>query len=291
MQSYDEYLNFAKQMGIETTSLNEAPAAEEPTASFNPASITIPQPETAELSAKGKPRLAILLHGFNPMGRNPISQEEANNGNYRDYQRFFDAIKAQLPGYSSVVIAYDTHQSFARSGDNLYEFIMQHWADHYDLSSTILVGYSMGGLVARQMVMRGMPFARLYMTCTPNFGVMPYIFSLPGAPFFFHFNHGAASMTGHSADLARLNNGDIQQRQKYVCHGINYTDFRLFHNDDTITDCNHATMVGSNVLHRANTHLGMLHGAVMEPHLRGYVDNPDWGGNWAAADFVRLIRG
>ncbi len=288
MQSYDDYLNFAKAMGIQSTDLGETPAETTSAEAVDATPITMPDPD---VSAQGRGKLAILLHGFNPMAKNPFTQEDANNGRYADYQRFFDAIKAQLPGYSHVVAAYDTHQSFATAGNNLYDHVFKGWGDRFDLSKTIIVGYSMGGLVARQMVMRGLPFARLYMTCTPNYGVMPYVFTLPGVPFFFHANRGARSMSPSSADLARLNQSDRHLHSKYYCHGVNYTDTRLFHNDDTITDCHHATMVGANVAHRSNTHIGMLHALVMEPHLRGYTDTTDWGGNWAAGEFVKQIRG
>jgi pimeloyl-ACP methyl ester carboxylesterase len=289
MDSFEDYKAFADLHGIRVADLHEGEAA----VASAPMTTATPEPIPPDgPAARGKGRLAILLHGFAPIGRQPFTPEQSARGEFADYQLFFDRIRERLPGYSFVVPTYNTHASFVSAAAILGP-IFKSWADRFDLSRTIIVGYSMGGLVARQLVADGLPFARLYTTCTPHHGILPYLFAGPPFSYFVAANAGASSMAPYSVDLARLNATDVALRPRYHVHGVNYTDLRLFHNDDTITDCNGATMVGSPVAARWATHIGLLstiEGLPFQPHLRGYMDTREWfSSRWAPEEFVRII--
>lgn len=298
MQTFDDYKYFAEVNGIDVTDLTEMEAQDAPQW-FDDDEIMEPwvsEMDGGDVSAQGNGKLAILLHGFNPLARNPFTQDDANAGRYADYQNFFDGLKQRLSGqgYTCVVAAYDAHQSFSRSGTN-FANLFKGWSGRYDLSKTVLVGYSMGGLVARQMVAEGLPFARLYTTCTPHHGVLPYLLHNIAGQYYFNFNRGSASMAPNSRELRALNGGDRHLHGKYYCHGINYTDATLFHNDDTITHCDHATMVGSRIAYRWATHIGLLSSVEelpFQPHLRGYSNKREWfTGRWAPTEFINRVDG
>ena len=289
MDRFEEYRAFAALHGISVADLHEGEAA----IASAPRVTATPEPiPPAGPVARGKGRLAILLHGFAPIGRQPFTLEQSARGEFADYQLFFDRIRERLPGYSVVAPVYDTHASFVAAAAALGP-IFKGWADRFDLSRTIIVAYSMGGLVARQLVADGLPFARLYTTCTPHYGILPYLFAVNPVAYFIVSNAGASSMAPYSVDLARLNATDVALRSRYHVHGVNYTDLQLFHNDDTITDCNGATMVGSPVAARSATHIGLLstiEGLPFQPHLRGYMDTREWfSSRWAPEEFVRII--
>lgn len=289
MNSFEDFKKFAASQNIGVSDLfNGGLLADAMSVSSNVAPSVI-WPDGPRAQGTGK--LAILLHGFRPDGPNPFSQVDANNGRYADYQNFFGAIVDRLPGYQFSVAAYNTHQSFAKSAEALLQHYMT-LGSQFDLSKTVLVGYSMGGLVARRMVASGLPFARLYTTCSPHMGVMPYLFSIPGNQYFFPGNEGATSMAPYSRDLWALNAADAHLHQRYHCHGIVYTDVRGFHADDSITEVGGATMGFGQVAQRWTTHIGMVQGLGFQPHLRGYNSELEWGSNrWAAAEFVNQIRG
>ncbi|MEM6478874.1 MAG: alpha/beta hydrolase [Pseudomonadota bacterium] len=309
MNTFEEYLEFARANGIDVTDLNalgdqpEFHEVDGEEGEFDP--FFVEMPEEDGVVATSNKKLAIFLHGFKPTGgRAPFTQEQANRGDYADYTRFFNALKRRLPGYACFITAYDTHQSFHISGVNIANFFKT-LGDRYDLTKTIIVGYSMGGLVGRTICMHGLPFAKLYTTCTPHKGVLPYLLGNIAGQGFFFFNKGASSMNPWSADLRRLNNSDGRYLSKYYCHGINYTDARppnFWKNDDTITGCNEATMVGRRVAYRWATHIGLLNTIdsfpgtdlpmPFQPHLRGYADIKEWGSDrWAPQEFVNKVSG
>ncbi|WP_415921186.1 esterase/lipase family protein [Tateyamaria sp. SN6-1] len=297
MQTFDDYKYFAEVNGIDVTDLTEMEAQDAPQW-FDDDEIMEPwvsKIDDTDLTSQGSGKLAILLHGFNPFGRHPFTQDEANAGRYADYQLFFDKLKQRLAkqGYTSVVASYDTFETFKDGGKKLAR-IFKGWTN-YDLSKTIIVAYSMGGLVARQMVLEGMPFARLYTTCTPHGGTMPYLMNNVFGQYYFNFNRGSASMGPGSRDIRTLNRSDQHLHHKYYCHGVNFTDFRLFQNNDTITDCDRATMVGSRIAYRWATHIGLLSTVdpmPFQPHLRGYSDKKEWfTGRWAPTEFINRVDG
>ena len=290
MNSFEDFNSFAATAGIQVSDLTTATMGA--MAQTDPIGGVAPAIHPAQgITAQGKGKLAILLHGFNPSGSFPYTQEQANQGHYNDYQEYFDALCQRLPGYAISVPVYDTHQSFAAGGDKLHQFYMT-LADRFDLSQTVIVAYSMGGLVARKMVANGLPFAKLYTNCTPHLGVMPYLFTIPGNQFFFPGNRGATSMVGTSQDLWRLNDADRHLHGRYHCHGICYTDVRGYHGDDCITELLGSTMAHGAVAARSVAHIGMLQGKLFEPHLRGYQGTMEWfSDRWAAMEFIKQVHG
>ncbi len=96
-----------------------------------------------------------------------------------------------------------------------------------DFRNTIFVCYSMGGVVARQMIADGFPCKAVVTICTPHQGVAPWL-PTPG--------DGVMSIHPLSHDLAALNNNarDKRARKNYYFFGITYNDVNGKHNDDQV---------------------------------------------------------
>jgi len=70
-------------------------------------------------------------------------------------------------------VSYDTQwTTFTSSARRIMEEL-QNQSD--DFSDTLLIGYSMGGVVARQMIALGFPCHALITICSPHHGPMPWI--------------------------------------------------------------------------------------------------------------------
>jgi len=212
--------------------------------------------QTAEfLEAKGAPQKhCILLHGWN-------SDASA-----------MDAIKGVLMNFPEARnwrfwwLNYDSHlASFKTSAHQLVNLLA---AQPYDFSTTVFVAYSMGGLVARQMIASGFPAKALVTICTPHHGVAPWV----PTP-----NTGTQSMAPWSADLAALNNNptDAAHRRSYHFFGITYSDIRGKHEDDVIVTIGSAMgdTLGDTAT-RLKIHLDYGNGlAGPDPHWRGMDPN------------------
>ena len=95
----------------------------------------------------------------------------------------------------------------------------------HDFSDTLLIGYSMGGLVARQLVVEGLPSSNLITLCTPHHGPVNWM-PIP--------TRGPRSLGNWSRYIKALdrNPRDIEHRKRYHFFGITYTDTFGFHNHD-----------------------------------------------------------
>ena len=108
-----------------------------------------------------KQKSCILLHGWN--------NEEIN------MHRLRDALY-QLPeaaGCDFISPSYESHfKSFKDSAKDISEGLTYL---NLDLETTILIGYSTGGLIARQMIADDFPCKALITICTPHEGILPWV--------------------------------------------------------------------------------------------------------------------
>lgn len=173
------------------------------------ASIVL-QPEAKPLP-QNCPRHVILVHGHNCL------------------PSFLHGLQRSLrdvPGadeYRFWLVEYDTHwKPFTRSAREIVRVLER---TDYDFSEAILVGYSMGGLVVRQMVAEGFPCKALFALCSPHLGYAPWL------PF---GEAGSLSISPLSRRLQMLNRNprDRAARSKYHFLAIDYTDKLGFHAHD-----------------------------------------------------------
>lgn len=120
-------------------------------------------------------------------------------------------------------VTYDTsHTPFPSSARQLIDLLEN---SGNDFSQTILVGYSMGGLVVRQMVADGFPCAQLVTLCSPHHGPVGWM----PVPF-----RGARSLAKWSRFVRNLNSNrrDIQSRSRYHFFAVAYRDWFGAHAHD-----------------------------------------------------------
>ena len=112
---------------------------------------------------------------------------------------------------------FETH----RTGFDIAALFLKRDIDKqgYDFSDVIFVGYSLGGLVARQLVANGMACRALITICTPHDGILPSVPLLPA-------DKGEHSMLQGSDQLNALNANarDVQHRERYHCYGFGFCD-------------------------------------------------------------------
>ena len=195
-------------------------------------------------------KCCILLHGWNSKGVN--------------MHRLRDALY-KLPeavGWDFISPSYESH--FKSFKDNAKDLIEALTSLNFDLETTILIGYSTGGLVARQMVAEGFPCKALVTICTPHEGLLPWV-TTPDI----------TSMSLHmfSQDLAELNQNhkDIDSRHIYHLFGIHSKDLGGFHYDDGVVELNSA--LGMNIFQdvasRQSIQLDYDFMAGGDPHIKG----------------------
>ncbi len=159
-------------------------------------------------------------------------------------------------------VDYKTHfRAFPDSARDLTEAFAR---QPHDFSNTVFIGYSMGGLVARQMVALGFPCRALITLCSPHEGLAPWV--LAHSP-------GTRSLSRRSPHLAALNAHprDVAARSRYHFFAITYDDIRGPHDDDGIVTTSSA--LGENlgmVASRQRLHLSYGKTlALRGPHIAG----------------------
>ena len=181
---------------------------------------------------------------------------------------YLDGIKSHLKalpqaaGWRFWSVDYQTHtRGFPDSAQAVVDEMARR---DDDFSNTVLLGYSMGGLVARQMVAIGFPVRALVSICSPHQGLSRWI--LAHSP-------GTRSLRHMSTDVQALNADatDRDARARYHFFGITYSDLRGFHPDDTIVAARSALgeSLGEVATRRA---IHLRYGARFaggDPHLRG----------------------
>ncbi|MGR3492890.1 MAG: hypothetical protein ACU0DW_12600 [Shimia sp.] len=180
-----------------------------------------------DAAAIQKPRaLAVMLHGFDLW---------SNHDPGRAFLPAIDYVRTRLEprGIAVLGLRYDTHISFARSAPVLNDWLYNTYGGGIE---THLFGYSMGGLVARQMVADGLKGDSCTTYCTPNEGTARWVPSI---------NPGAASMAPWSQDLQNLNaNGrDQAHRTRLTAIGYAYKETpNKQHQNDGVVELASAVM-------------------------------------------------
>jgi pimeloyl-ACP methyl ester carboxylesterase len=160
-------------------------------------------------------------------------------------------------------VSYDTQwTTFTSSARHIMAKLQ--YTEH-DFSDTLLIGYSMGGVVARQMIALGFPCRALITICSPHHGPMPWIPPV---------GRGPRSITRWSPILAALNRHpvDIAHRECYHFFAITYTDRLGYHEHDGIVPTRSALGEGLGpIAWREKIHLKYSTAATYDPHWRGKV--------------------
>ncbi|MDF2441744.1 MAG: Palmitoyl protein thioesterase [Abditibacteriota bacterium] len=186
------------------------------------------------------------------------------------------ATRPEARGYRIWRATYDTHwKSFRRSARQLMrEMRVQSTLNGIDWSDTVLIGYSMGGIVARQMVAYGFGCRALFALCSPHEGALGWMalrFALAG-------DVGAGSLTSYNRALHLLNSHprDCAHRDRYEYYAITYRDPRGEHAHDGVVSQDSALGEGLGPLGYRQTlvrHYAERPFPFTRPHLGGM--NPD----------------
>jgi pimeloyl-ACP methyl ester carboxylesterase len=152
----------------------------------------------------------VLLHGWDSVGT--------------DMAALADALQ-QLPsanGWNFYTPTYETHlETFVQAASDLYPQVQAL------AQPLILLGYSEGGIVARQLIANGMKVKVLVTICSPHSGLGVWI-PTPDV--------GSASVSPFSEDLKRLNASQNEgpSRSLYHLFAISCTDVWGYHDDDGV---------------------------------------------------------
>ena len=157
---------------------------------------------------------------------------------------------------------YDSHwKTFEQSADECVTLLERH---RVKPANTVLIGFSMGGLVARSMVSRGFDARAVICLATPHLGAAPW---MPVG------DVGSVSIAPWSKKLARLNSNkrDIAHRDRYCFAGFDFDDITGYQDHDRIVRLRSSLGEGlPGVAVRHAIHLryrGVAPGC--DPHLRG----------------------
>lgn len=103
----------------------------------------------------------------------------------------------------------------------------------FDFDQTLILGYSMGGLVARELARNGFPCQKVITLCTPHQGAAPWV------PVMWRRTRSVGS---NSRLIQELNSasGDVNQREKYHFWAVNYRDPYGVHQHDGIIELSSA---------------------------------------------------
>lgn len=177
-----------------------------------------------------------------------------------------NALRQRIPNARLWRVSYDSHwKPFPRSAREVSARLKAAGARP---DRTILVGYSMGGVVARSMVAQGFDARAVVCLCSPHLGPALHI------PF---GDVGSLSLAYSAPYLRELNSNesDIARRGDYFFQSVTFRDATGECRHDRIVSQRSASGRGlPGIEHRANTHLvfeGVAPGPM--PHLGGM--NPE----------------
>jgi pimeloyl-ACP methyl ester carboxylesterase len=177
------------------------------------------EPRGVSISCDAAPRSdattrhCILLHGWNSPA---------------DYMSSIKGALQNLPQaacWNFWSIDYPTHRRSFREGAR--EVARALAAQPHDFSGCVFVGFSMGGLVARQMVADGFGCRALVSICSPHEGLARWVPT---------HSPGTWSLSRSSVALRALNRNPIDRahRDRYHLFAVTYRDRFGYHDDDTI---------------------------------------------------------
>jgi len=205
--------------------------------------------ETPPMRAASGDKHCIILHGWASAAPNMTNLQSAlRKLPEAGDRRFWN-------------VTYDT--MWTSFGDSAQQIVDALSRQTHDFSDTVLIGYSMGGLVARQMVALGFPCRALITLCAPHHGPAPWI---PLPP------RGPRSMAGWNSELTRLNQNpiDAAHRNRYHFFAITYSDIFGHHEHDGIVMTRSALGEGlGEIAHREKIHLKYRMPPTYDPHWRG----------------------
>jgi pimeloyl-ACP methyl ester carboxylesterase len=191
---------------------------------FEPGEVTLRCDATRVANQDAPQRHCILLHGWN-------SPSWYMNG-------IGEALRAlpKAAGWHFWSVDYKTHwRSFAASARDIGAVMRD---QPHDFSHTVFVGFSMGGLVARQMVADGFRCHALLTIATPHGGTAPWV--PPHSP-------GTWALSRWSTRLRALNANPADKacRRRYHFFAVTYRDRLGYHDDDSIVTARSA--LGANL--------------------------------------------
>lgn len=193
----------------------------------------------------------ILLHGFHSTGwqmtgwRNALLQSP------------------EADEWTLWNLTYDTHwRSFRRVARHLRADLNRR---SHDWTNTIFIGYSMGGVLARQIVAYDFPCRALISLCSPHEGAFGPLDRM-------------ASLFGWQREIHVLNANrrDQSMRSRYHCFAVEYDDERGHHTHDGLVT--RTSALGEHLGSMAHRETIRLNYAPrprfsMEPHLAGMYPN------------------
>jgi pimeloyl-ACP methyl ester carboxylesterase len=208
-----------------------------------------PYGPVTEVAARGS---CVLLHGWGLVGP--------------DMWRICEALK-KLPSaakWNFYYATYETHtNTFVQAAQQLRPMI------RVLTQPLILLGYSMGSLVGRQMIMDALPIKALVSICGPHEGLA----WLPG------LDDGTKSMQPDSPDLTKLNGSPKERAHRKFYHwfAISYHDIWGEHSGDTVVYVQSALGLSlGRVAERVKIRLDYdgQPAILGDPHLRGMDPYP-----------------
>ena len=189
----------------------------------------------------------LLLHGWDSIGSD------------MDPLRVALRNLPSAAGWNFYTATYETHlETFVQAAQDLYPHI------HPLTKPLILLGYSEGGIVNRQMILDGLEIRASVTICSPHLGVGSWIPPVDA---------GVASISCFSADLKRLNDSPQERghRHSYHLFAISCSDLWGDHPDDGVVPVRSARgeSLGP-VAERVTIHLDYGDQiAGVDPHHRG----------------------
>ncbi len=143
----------------------------------------------------------VLMHGWHSL--------------YTPMTVLENALREQIPHARLWRTTYDSHwKTFAQSARDINGLLKRKGVKP---ENTLLVGYSMGGVVCRSMVANGFDARGVLSLCSPHLGAAPW---MPAG------DVGSFSIAPWSNKLRRLNRNprDIARRNDYFFQAITFAD-------------------------------------------------------------------
>jgi pimeloyl-ACP methyl ester carboxylesterase len=185
--------------------------------------LFLPKSVFLETVDEEKPLDCAILHGWHSLYQPLIGLE--------------NALRA-LPGGHQVRfwrVTYDTHwKSFGQSALDIAGALQKQGVTP---QNTLLVGYSMGGVVSRAMIAQGFEAAGALCLCSPHFGPAPWL----------QFGDvGSYSIAVRSRALAALNAHPVDKKRRgdYFFQAFTYQDRLGKHRHDRIVRQRSALGIG-----------------------------------------------
>lgn len=118
-------------------------------------------------------------------------------------------------------IGYPSSLKFTKVADHLMSFFDKKKREGFNFEKVFFIGYSMGGIIARQMIANGFPVTKLVTVCSPHHGLNWFVPAV---------DEGVSSLKHTSEELKVLNanSKELSMRDRYLFCSIGYTiNYRL----------------------------------------------------------------